>query len=163
MSPLLPPSVRRYAEHPFWQAIAIVVLSYGVIVHGIPLMPGSAPVPKSVVLQFMATILVGVLIYVSDNEQRWARFREPLTAVLVEPRLRGVRTALLVGVTVLVGLITYGQVRTSAAAPPSLRSIHPAPPAEITFRGRTMTLTGLDNPLRQHPESLAAYGAEGKR
>jgi len=92
-----------------------------------------------------------------------ARFREPITAVLVEPRLRGVRTALLVGVTVLAGLITYGQVRTTVAAPPTLRSIHPAPPAEITFRGRTMTLTGLDNPLRQHPESIAAYSAEGKR
>jgi len=159
----LPPALRRYAGHPFWQAIAVLVLSYVAIVYGIPLMPGSAPVPKSVVLQFMATILVGVLIYVSDNEERWARFREPITAVLVEPRLRGVRTALLVGVTVLAGLITYGQVRTTVAAPPTLRSIHPAPPAEITFRGRTMTLTGLDNPLRQHPESIAAYSAEGKR
>jgi len=81
----LPPALRRYAGHPFWQAIAVLVLSYVAIVYGIPLMPGSAPVPKSVVLQFMATILVGVLIYVSDNEERWARFREPITAVLVEP------------------------------------------------------------------------------
>jgi len=67
------------------------------------------------------------------------------------------------GVTALVGLVAYGQVKTTVAAPPNLRSIHPAPPAEITFRGRTITLTGLENPLRRYPDSLAADLAEGKR
>ncbi len=159
----LPPVLRRYAAHPFWQAVAIVALAYLVVVYGIPLLPGSAIVPKSVVLQYMVTVLVGVLIYVSDNEERWRRFKQPLEAVLVEPRLKLVRTAALAAVTGLVGLVTYGQVQTSVAAPPNLRSIHPAPPSEMTFRGKTMTLTGLENPLRQRPESLAAYVADGKR
>src|SRR6266550_1654968 len=104
----------------------------------------------------MLTVLVGVLIYVSDNEERWARFQEPIHAMLVEPRLRLVRAGAVVVVTALVGLITYGQVRTTVAAPPNLRSLHPAPPSEITFRGKTIALTGLNNPLRQHAESLAA-------
>ncbi len=157
------PALRRYAAHPFWQAVAILVLAYVVIVWVVPLLPGSAIVPKSVVLQYMATVLVGVLIYVSDNEERWARFKEPIQAVLVEPRLRAARAALLVVVTALVGLIAYGQVATTVAAPPNLRSIHPAPPTEITFRGKSITLTGLENPLRQHADSLPAYVAEGKR
>jgi mono/diheme cytochrome c family protein len=161
MSP--PPGLRRYAEHPLWQALGILLVSYVVIVYGIPLLPGSAPVPNSVVLQFMATILVGVLIYVSDSEQRWRRFKEPIGAMLVERRLRPVRTGVLAAVTLLVGCLTFGQVRTTVSAPPSLRSIHPAPPAEITFRGRAMTLTGLENPLRQHPDSLPSYLALGKR
>ena len=155
-------SPRDYARHPFWQAVAILVLSYVAIVYGIPALPGSALVPKSVVLQFMVTVLVGLLIYVSDNEERWARFQAPIRAMLVEPRLKVVRTVVLAGVTALIGLVTYGQVRTTVAAPPSLRSIHPAPPAEITFRGKTLTLTGLENPLR-HDDSLAAHVAEGKR
>lgn len=159
----LPPAARRYAGHPFWQAVAILVLAYVIVVFVIPVLPGSALVPKSVVLQYMATVLVGVLIYVSDNEERWARFKEPITAVLVEPRLRAVRGVLLALITLIVGDITLGQVRSTVAAPPNLRSIHPAPPTEITFRGKAMTLTGLENPLRQHPESLAAYAAEGKR
>jgi mono/diheme cytochrome c family protein len=154
---------RRYLAHPFWQAVGLLVLAYVLIVVVVPLLPGSAIVPKSVVLQYMATVLVGVLIYVSDNEARWAQFKEPVNAVLIEPRLRLVRTAVLGAVTLIVGCITYGQVRTSVSAPPNLRSIHPAPPGEITFRGAQMTLTGLDNPLRQHAESLAAYTAEGKR
>ena len=159
----LPPGFRRYAAHPFWQAVAILALAYVVVVFVVPLLPGSAIVPKSVVLQYMATVLVGVLIYVSDSEERWARFKEPIHAVLVQPRLRTARAALLGVVTLFVGWITFGQVRATVAAPPNLRSIHPAPPAEITFRGRSLTLTGLENPLRQHPDSLAIYLAQGKR
>jgi hypothetical protein len=158
-----PSPLRRYAGHPFWQAVAILVLAYIVVVYVVPLLPGSALVPQSVVLQYMATVLVGVLIYVSDSEARWTLFKQPIHAVLVEPRLRLLRSALLGVVTLVVGWITLGQVRTSVAAPPNLRSIHPAPPTEITFRGRSLALTGLENPLRQHPESLAAYSADGKR
>ena len=106
-------NLRRYADHPFWQAVGIVVAAYAVIVYVVPLLPGSALVPKSVVLQYMATVLVGVLIYVSDNEERWASFREPIHAALVEPRLRLVRAGLLVAVPALVGLVAYGQDRKS--------------------------------------------------
>ena len=156
------PKVRRYLDHPFWQALGLLVLAYLVIVYGVPLLPGSSLVPSSVVLQYMVTVLVGVLIYVSDNDERWALFKQPLVAMLVEQRLRLVRILVLAVVTLLVGWVTFGQVRTTVAAPPNLRSIHPAPPAEITFRGKTMTLTGLENPLRQQPESLAAFTAYGK-
>ncbi|HYK83012.1 MAG TPA: cytochrome c [Gemmatimonadales bacterium] len=159
----LPPALRRAAAHPFWQSVGILVLAYGGIVYLVPRLPGSAPVPKSVVLQYMVTVLVGVLIYASSSEARWARFREPIGAVLVEPRLRIWRGVLLGAVTLVVGWLTFGQVNTTVAAPPNLRSIHPAPPAEITFRGKTITLTGLENPLRQHPDSLPLYLAAGKR
>lgn len=153
---------RPYLRHPFWQAVAILVIAYLVVDVGIPLFPGSAPVPDSVVLQYMLTVLVGVLIWVSDSEERWKRFQEPLRAVLVEPRLRAVRTGLLILVPGLVGVVAYGSARTTVDAPPSLRSIHPAPPTEITFRGKRMVLAGLENPLRAQG-SLAQHMAEGKR
>jgi len=156
------PALRRYAAHPFWQAVAIMVGAYVVVVWVVPLLPGSAIVPKSVVLQYMVTVLVGVLIYVSDNEERWARFKEPIHAVLVEPRLRVARAALLMVVTALVGLIAYSQVATTVAAPPNLRSIHPAPPSQITFRGKSITLVGLENPLRRSGD-MAAHLAVGRR
>lgn len=151
-------------NHPFWQAVGLLVLAYLVVVFGIPFLPGSAIVPKSVVLQYMATVFVGVLIWVSDDEARWTRFKEPLRAMLVEPRLRLVRTGVLGAVTLIVGALTYGQVKASVAAPPNLRSIHPAPPAEITFRGKTMTLAGLENPLRASAGAeLAQHLAVGRR
>src|SRR5207249_11249355 len=49
----LPPAIRRYAEHPFWQAVGILLLAYVVVVWVVPVLPGSAIVPKSVVLQYM--------------------------------------------------------------------------------------------------------------
>jgi mono/diheme cytochrome c family protein len=151
-------------NHPFWQALGLFVLAYVVVVFGIPLLPGSAIVPKSVVLQYMATVLVGLLIWVSDDEARWTRFKEPLHAVLIEPRLKLVRNGLLGAVTLVVGCLTYGQVKASVAAPPNLRSIHPAPPSQITFRGKTMTLAGLENPLRAATGAeLAQHLAEGRR
>ena len=154
---------RGYLAHPFWQALGIMVLAFLVIEVLIPALPGSAIVPKSVALQYMLTVLVGVLIYVSDNEDRWARFQEPITALLIEPRLRMLRGGVLGVLTLLIGWITLAQARTTVSAPPNLRSIHPAPPTEITFRGKSLNMTALKNPLREHAESLAAHTEEGKR
>jgi mono/diheme cytochrome c family protein len=154
--------MRAYLRHPFWQAAGLLVLAYLAIVFVIPSLPGSAVVPKSVVLQYMATVLVGVLIWVSDDETRWTTFKEPLHNVLIEPRLKVVRTGLLAAVTLIVGCLTYSQVKTSVAAPPNLRSIHPAPPGQITFRGKTMTLATLENPLRRQGD-MAAHLAVGRR
>jgi len=153
--------------HPFWQAIAILVVSYLLIKYGIAHLPPlfgirSAPVPSSVVVQYLAVVLAGILIYVSDNEARWRQFKEPIHAALVEPDKRLVRGSLLLAAPLLVGFVTFDRVRPSIAAPPNLRSIHPAPPSQITFRGKTMTLAGLENPLRADG-SIAEDYELGKR
>jgi mono/diheme cytochrome c family protein len=160
-------SVNRYLRHPFWQAILVLVIAYVLVEYGIPYLPpligiSSAPVPQSVVLQYMLTVLAGVLIWVSDNEERWARFREPIHATLVDRDKRVLRIALLVIVPLLTGWLTFRAVRQTVAAPPSLRSIHPAPPSSITFRGQTMQLAGLENPLREENSIAEAYTV-GKR
>jgi hypothetical protein len=67
----------------------------------------------------------------------------------------------MVAFPLLVGWVTYNQVKPGVAAPLQLRSIHPAPPTSITFRGRTMQLTGLENPLR-HEGSLEEHYERGK-
>ena len=82
---------------------------------------------------------------------------------MVEPRLRMLRGGVLAALTLLIGWITLAQARTSVSAPPNLRSIHPAPPNDIRFRGKTITLTGLENPLRKDADSLAKHYEEGKR
>ena len=145
--------MKERLSHPFWQAIAILVLAYVLIEFGIAYVPpllgiASAPVPGSVLLQFMLTVLAGVLIYVSDSEEKWRQFQQPIRATMVDDDKRVLRVALLVAVPLLVGFVTYRQVRETVSAPPSLRSIHPAPPSSITFRGTSMTLAGIDNPLR---------------
>lgn len=150
----------RFLRHPFWQAVLVLVAAYLLFEFGIAYLPPllgveSAVVPDSVLLQYMATVAVAVLLYVSTDEARWREFKAPLNAVLADPDKRPLRTALLVAVPLLVGLLTFLQVRPTVAAPPSLRSIHPAPPTQITFRGRNLTLAGLENPLRAGGVSAA--------
>ena len=156
----------RYLKHPLGQLAAIMVVAYLVIDFGIVYVPPllgveSAPVPDSVLLQYMLTVFVGALIYVSANEDRWREFREPIRAVLASDDYTGIRNALLVAVPLLVGFVTFLQVRPTVAAPSALRSIHPAPPSQITFRGRQMVLDGLENPLREEG-SLAEHYETGK-
>jgi hypothetical protein len=156
----------RYLRHPLGQFAAILVVAYVVFDYGIAYVPPllgieSAPVPKSVLLQYMLTVLAGALIYVSDNEDRWRAFKRPIRAVMADDDLRAIRNGLLVVVPLLVGFATFLQVRPSVAAPSALRSIHPAPPSRITFQGADMVLDGLENPLRSRG-TIAEHYEVGK-
>ncbi|HEX9729924.1 MAG TPA: cytochrome c [Gemmatimonadales bacterium] len=160
-------ALREYLRHPFWQAIALLIAAYLVFTWGIAVVPpllgiASAPVPRSVVLQYMLTALVGVLMYVSDNEERWRLFKQPINAALVDGDKRWLRRAMLVLVPALVGFVAFDQTRPKVSAPLQLRSIHPAPPGQITFRGRSMALTGLENPLRRSG-SIEQHYLTGRR
>lgn len=144
----------KYLRHPLGQVVVILAIAYVIFEFGLWLVPpllgmSSAPVPNSVLLQYMATVLVGALIYVSDNEQKWNEFKRPIQATLVEPRRKPLRIGLLILLPIIVGLLTFQSVRPTVAAPSALRSIHPAPPSTITFRGKTLTLATLQNPLRK--------------
>jgi mono/diheme cytochrome c family protein len=145
--------VRGRLAHPFWQAVLLLAVAWLVIRFGIPYVPpilgvDSAPVPGTVELQYLLTALVGILIWVSASEERWRRFKEPISETMVREDRKALRIAFLVLLPLVVGFVAFRQVRQTVAAPPALRSIHPAPPSTITFRGRTMTLAGLENPLR---------------
>ena len=159
--------LREVLRHPFWQAVILLVVAYALFTVGIAYLPPllgapSAPVPASVVTEYMFIAIVGVLIFVSSDEQRWQRFKEPIGDTLVRDDRRVLRTTFLVAIPILLGFATYQQTRPRVSAPIQLRSIHPAPPGQITFRGKPMQLTGLANPLRQRG-SMDAHLATGKR
>ncbi len=157
----------RFLNTPFRQATAVFLFSYVLIEWGIPLMdhvPGlsSAPVPNTVVLEYLVIAVVGILLWVSDNEERWSEFKQPIHDVLVRPDRRVARGALFVIVPALVAGQAYLSARPDMSAPPSFRAIHPAPPSAITFQGEQMVLDGLENPLRS-TGLLEEHYEEGKR
>lgn len=141
-------SEKRSGISPFWQAVVLLVLAFVIFKFGIPLLPGSAPVPASVVVQYTLIALVGILLYVSTEESTWQAFKEPIRSALVDPDKARVRGVLLLGLPIFIGFVAYNQARPRIGAAVQLRSLHPAPPARITFRGRSMELAGLENPLR---------------
>jgi mono/diheme cytochrome c family protein len=154
-------------RHPFWQAVGLVVLAYLVFTFGLAYVPPlvgipSAPVPRSVVVQYMLTALVGILLFVSHSEERWVRFKQPIASALVDRDKRWLRGGLLALVPLLVGVVTFRQTRPTVPAPVTLRSIHPAPPARITVRGTAFELNGLENPLRSQG-SLEEHVRTGRR
>ncbi len=159
--------IRHALGHPFTQAVVILFVAWVLVRFGIPYIPplfgiASAPVPQSIVVQYMLIVAVGVLIFVSADQERWRRFGEPVHLTLVAPRLRWLRIALLVLFPALVGFTVYDRARPRVSAPVELRSIHPAPPGQITFRGRTIQLTGLENPLRTRG-SIAEHYRTGRQ
>lgn len=145
--------LRTVLRHPFWQAVILLLAAYVAFEFGIAYLPPlfgieSAPIPDSVLLQYMLTALVGILIFVSDNEERWRLFKQPIARTLVDPDRRWLRGALLVSLPLLAGFATYDRVRPKVTAPIQLRSIHPASPGRISFRNRQLDLATLENPLR---------------
>jgi mono/diheme cytochrome c family protein len=159
--------VREALGHPFWQAILLIVGAYLLFAFGLVYLPPligvhSAPVPHSVLLQYMGIIVVGVLLHASSDEARWRRFRQPMHAALVDPDKRWVRATLLVALPLVLGWTVYAQTKPTVDAPIQLRSIHPAPPSSITFNGKLVALAGLENPLRARGD-MAEHLRTGQR
>jgi len=154
--------ILSWLKEPFGQAVALMVGSFLFFKYGIPLFPGSAPVPNSVVLQYTLIALVGILIFVSENEKRWVRFKQPIRATLVDDDKRRLRGVLLAVVPLAVGLVTFNFARPSVGATAGLRAVHPSPPSEIDFQGRTLRIQGLSNPLRVRG-SMEEHYATGRR
>lgn len=152
----------KLLRHPLGQAVVLLVGSWAFFKFVIPLFPGSAPVPASVVLQYTLIAAVGILVYVSENEERWVQFKAPINATLVDPDKKMLRGALMTAIPLFVGFLAFQQARPTVGSTAQLRSIHPAPPSSITFRGQTMTLAGLQNPLRLSG-SLEEHYENGKR
>jgi mono/diheme cytochrome c family protein len=81
---------------------------------------------------------------------------------MVDRDKRWLRLTLLVLVPALLGVAAFHQARPKVAVPVQLRSIHPAPPGQITFRGKTLSLAGLENPLRTRG-AMPDHLREGQR
>lgn len=159
--------VREALQHPFWQAVALLVGSYLLFKYGVAYLPPllgvkSAPVPQSVLLQYMLIAAIGILLYVSSDSGRWELFKQPIGAALRDPDKRWVRGAFLVVLPLAVGFALYQQTKPRVSLPIQLRSIHPAPPSQITVRGKSFLLATLENPLRKSG-SLAEHLQTGKR
>lgn len=127
----------------FWQAALVIVAAYLIFDRAFPPL-----MPRSLMIQFMVVTVVGVLLYFSFEERRWAEFKAPILALLREDRLAPMRWSFLVGLPVLVAYLVYTQVKPSLEPPVELRQVHPAPPGSLKVFGKTYDLGKLENPKR---------------
>jgi len=127
----------------------------------------TVPVPHSVVVIYLSIATLATVAYVTSDRERLSAFTAPLVALAVEPRLRTRLLAVLVALPTLAALAVWRQMRVELEAPVFGRTIHPAPPDEISVHGKSFDLVTLDNPFRplesSDPTAFASHLANGRR
>ena len=143
---------------PFVQALILLIVAFLFFKYGI-----RPPIPSSLLVMYMMITFFAVLLYVSSSEESWREFLRPLKATFLaeEPKTRAIRRALFVLLPLLAGTLAYQRSFPTLEAPAELRAVHPAPPTAIQFRGKTLTIQGLENPLREDAQNLQRYVQEG--
>lgn len=140
----------------FFQALLILVVAFAIFRFGI-----SPPAPWSVVTLYMAITLLAVLVYISSDSDSWRAFVAPIRSTLIDDSKRWLRLSLMIVTPILAGYYAYTQAAAKVEAPPELRAVHPAPPASISFRGKSIDIQGVENPLRKDTANLRKYVKEG--
>ena len=146
----------NFVRSKFFQAVLVLVVVFLIFRFGV-----RPPAPWSVFTLYMTIALIAVLVYVSSNSDSWRSFLAPIRAVVVDDSKLTIRIAVMIVLPLLFGYYAYTQAAARIEAPAELRAIHPAPPASVSFRGKTIDIQGLDNPLRKDAANLKKYVAEG--
>jgi len=140
----------------FWSSILIITISALFLKYGI-----RPPLPSQLFNTFMVVIIISVLLYVSCSEKSFQEFLHPIKATLAEEEKRWIRMILFILFPIFVGFYTYQKTAPHSTPPTELRTIHPAPPAQIQFRGKTIVLQGLENPLRKDGKDFDKFYQKG--
>jgi len=114
----------------------------------LPIIPGSAPLPSSLIFLYLLLTLSGIVIFetlsAGSKEAFWGPMQRFLTGENIGG-LQALRYGVLILFPLLVGWQTYSSTAPSDMPPSENRTIHPAPPGEYT---------GLANPVPKTPENI---------
>jgi hypothetical protein len=128
--------------------IILMVAMYIFLKFVLPYIPGSAPLPSSLIFLYLLLTAAGIVIFETLSGESKEAFWGPMQRFLTGENigeLRALRYGVLVLFPLLVGWQTYGSTASSDAPPAESRTIHPAPPGEYT---------GLSNPVPKTPENI---------
>jgi len=148
-------------KSPFFNFLGILIAIYGALKSMSLIMP---PLPGQVIVMYMAMSVFAFLIYFSIREETFRAFLRPIRSVLADEDKRVQRIVIVfVAIPLLAGVITYFKVKPRFEPPVSARIVHPEPPTEIDFKGKTIRILGLENPLRKDTANFKKYLEEGKK
>ncbi|MBI4687771.1 MAG: hypothetical protein HY756_08310 [Nitrospirae bacterium] len=148
-----------FKKSPFFNFLGILIAIYGGLNSVSLVMP---PLPGQVVTMYMAMSVFAFLIYFSIQEETFKAFLEPMRAVLADDNKKFLRLLIVfIAIPLLAGYITYVKVKPKFEPPVSARIVHPEPPNEMDFKGKTIKVLGLENPLRKDTANLAKNIEDG--
>jgi mono/diheme cytochrome c family protein len=124
------------------------------------------PLPSSIIGLFMAILTAALILYGTSDGEKLRTIRGSLKAFLTERRFSPLLGFALIAIPLLIGFKAYRASTREAAAPASGRTIHPAPPAEIAFRGKKFDILRASNPFRvlesRDAAAFADHVADGR-
>ena len=128
----------------------------------------SVPLPSSVISMYLGLILLAILVHVSVEEEKFQEFLRPIKETLTEDSKKLRRTLLFILIPLVMLGFTFSKVSTQASPPASIRTAHPAPPTELTYREQVIGPTPeVENPFRHlkkdSPEEFQGHVENGRR
>lgn len=124
------------------------------------------PLPSSIVGLFMAILSAAFLLYGTTDAEKVASVSRILSAFLTQRKYAPFLAAACILIPIATGFSAFRNATRTVEAPASGRTIHPAPPSEISFRGKKMNILTASNPFRPLEErdkhAFAAHVAEGR-
>jgi len=139
-----------------WAAV-YTVTSYAII----------PPLPSSIVGLTMAIVTVSLLVYISTDERKLASVRDPLVRFMVDKKYLNYLIAVVVAIPILAAARVYIQMNQPIEPPAVGRTIHPAPPQKMSFKGKKIDLLKVENPYRTleqlNPQEFAVHVEQGRR
>ncbi|MDA8388841.1 MAG: cytochrome c [Nitrospiraceae bacterium] len=148
-------------KSPFFNFIGILIAIYGGLMSMPLIMP---PLPAMIIHMYMATAFLTFLIYFSISDETWKAFLRPIRAVLADEDKKVMRVAIVyIFVPLLAAYIAYAGAKPAFAPPVTPRETHPEPPMQMTFKGQTINILKLQNPLRENAAQLNKYTEDGKK
>jgi mono/diheme cytochrome c family protein len=147
-------------KSPFFNFIGILVAIYGGLKSMSLVMP---PLPGQVLIMYMILSCFAFLVYFSIHDDTLKAFLEPMRAVLADEDKKIMRIVIVYAlIPAMAGYLTYVKVKPTYEPPISARITHPEPPSEIDFKGKTIKILGLENPLRKDEANLSKNIGDGK-
>ncbi len=148
-------------KSPFFNFIGILAAIYFGLQSLSLTMP---PLPHMVVKMYMVIAFLTFLIFFSIDDRTFTAFLRPMKSVLADDDKRALRVAIVyIFIPLLAGYIAFYAVEPTYAPPVTARIAHPEPPISMTFKGQTLNLLTLQNPLRRDEANLAADTEAGKK
>ena len=133
-----------------WLAAVYLFIGYGIEVL----------VPASVRNLYLGITSLGIIAYVLADEERYKTVKKQLLSFLVEKRFERQLLAVVVALPMLTAWSVYRGMTVALKAPTFGRTIHPAPPNEVSFKGKQINLVTAENPYRKLQSQDAAKFTE---
>lgn len=144
-----------------WAAATWVAVYVGLRYAVIP------PVPASVLSMFMFIVTMALVVYLTITDDQLKEVSTALVAFLTDKKYTVPLVIVLIALPSLVAFRIYLNMTQLPDVPVVGRTIHPPPPATITFKGRTVDLETEDNPYREletsDPAAFSAHVNNGRR